>query len=158
MIENVNTSIEQVLYTMGDQIINTYRRKLSDGGTNASGLLGNSVSCIVQTNEGIYDLCLSLQDYWKYVEYGRQPGKFPPIEKIKEWITIKPVVPNIYSGKLPTTEQLSFLIARSIARNGIPAKNYLGSTLDEIREDTSLLEDGITKFIKGKVDLIFKDF
>ena len=157
MIENANTNIERVLYSLGDQIINIYRRKLSDGNTNASGLLGNSISCLVQTNEGVYDLCLSLQDYWKYVEYGRQPGKFPPIDKIRDWITIKPVIPNTYNGKLPTVDQLSFLIARSIARNGVPAKNYLGSTLEEFKQDTALM-DGITQSIKGKVDLIFKDF
>lgn len=84
MNENVNTNIERVLYSLGDQIIDVYRRKLYDGGSNASGLLGNSLSCIVKTEDGIYDLYISMQDYWKYVEYGRQPGKFPPIDVIKQ--------------------------------------------------------------------------
>lgn len=84
MIEKENTNIERVLYALGDQIIDTYRRKLFDGRTNASGLLGNSLSCIVQMEDGIYDLYISLQDYWKYVEYGRQPGKFPPVDAIKQ--------------------------------------------------------------------------
>lgn len=157
MIENENTNIQRVLETLGDQIIDVYRRKLYEGGSNASGLLGNSLSCIVKTEDGVYDLYLSLQDYWKYVENGRQPGKFPPLDVIKQWIQIKPVIPNIRNGKLPTLDQLTFLISRSIARNGIPAKNYLGSTLDIIKQDITL-NDGIHQDIEDKVDLIFKDF
>jgi hypothetical protein len=49
------------------------------------------------------------------------------------------------------------LVSRSIARNGIPAKNYLGSTIEGLKQDTTISE-GITKDLKGKVDLIFKDF
>lgn len=154
---NENTNILRVLETLGEQIIDVYRRKLYEGKTNATGLLGNSLSCIVKTEDGIYDLYLSIQDYWKYVEYGRQPGKFPPLDAIKQWIQIKPVIPDARTGKIPTIEQLTYLISRSIALNGIPAKNYLGSTLEIIKQDPTL-NDGITKDLKGKVDLIFKDF
>lgn len=157
MTENENTNIQRVLYVLGDQIIDTYRRKLFDGGTNASGLLGNSISCIVQTEDGIYDLYISIQDYWKYVEYGRQPGKFPPVDAIKQWIQVKPIIPDARTGKIPTIDELTFLVSRSIARNGIPAKNYLGSTIEGLKQDTTISE-GITKDLKGKVDLIFKDF
>lgn len=157
MNENVNTNIQRVLETLGDQIIDVYRRKLYDGGSNASGLLGNSLSCVVKTEEGVYDLYILMQDYWKYVEYGRQPGKFPPLDVIKQWIQIKPVIPNIRNGKLPTTDQLTFLISRSIARNGIPAKNYLGNTLTEFEYDPQFYE-AIHKDIERNVDLIFKDF
>ena len=157
MIEKENTNIERVLYALGDQIIDTYRRKLFDGRTNASGLLGNSLSCIVQMEDGIYDLYISLQDYWKYVEYGRQPGKFPPVDAIKQWIQVKPIIPDARTGKIPTIDELTFLISRSIARNGIPAKNYLGSTIEGLKQDTTISE-GITKDLQGKVDLIFKDF
>ena len=63
MNENVNTNIQRVLETLGDQIIDVYRRKLYEGGSNASGLLGNSLSCIVKTEDGIYDLYIHLGDF-----------------------------------------------------------------------------------------------
>lgn len=157
MNERENTNIQRVLEALGDQIIDVYRRKLYEGGTNATGLLGNSLSCIVKTEDGIYDLYLSLQNYWKYVENGRQPGKFPPMDVIKQWIQIKPVIPDARTGKLPTIDQLTFLISRSIAINGIQPKNYLENTLREFEYDPQFYE-AISKDIEGNVDLIFKDF
>lgn len=142
--------IIQILQQYGEQIVNDYRRQLYQGGTNASGRLSNSVRSIVTGQDGIYEVSLSLEDYWKWVEYGRNAGKFPPIDKIKEWIQVKPVIPVAYNGKLPTIDQLSYLISRKIANEGIPAKNYLQTTLDQI--DLKPLEDAITRAITNKLD------
>lgn len=149
--------LTKLLENCGDQIIDIYRRKLYEGGSNASGQLGNSLRAIVSVNEGVYVLELALSSYWKYVENGRQPGKFPPLDVIKQWIQIKPVIPNIRNGKLPTLDQLTFLISRSIARNGIPAKNYLENTLREFEYDPQFYE-AINKDIERNVDLIFREF
>jgi hypothetical protein len=62
------------------------------------------------------------------------------------------------TGKLPTLDQLTYLISRSIALNGIPPKNNLGSILEMIKQDTTLINDNVTKDLKIKVDLILKDF
>lgn len=153
----MDSILTKILENCGEQIIDIYRRKLYEGGSNASGQLGNNLRAIVSVNEGVYILELALSSYWKYVEYGRQPGKYPPLDAIKQWIQIKPVIPDARTGKIPTINQLTYLISRSIARNGIPAKNYLGSTIEMIKQDTTLNE-GITKDIEAKVDLIFKDF
>ena len=149
--------LTKLLENCGDQIIDIYRRKLYEGGSNASGQLGNSLRAIVSVNEGVYVLELALSSYWKYVENGRQPGKFPPLDVIKQWIQIKPVIPNIRNGKLPTLDQLTFLISRSIARNGIQPKNYLANTIREFEYDPQFYE-AVTKDIDRNVDLIFKDF
>ena len=149
--------LTKLLENCGDQIIDIYRRKLYEGGSNASGQLGNSLRAIVSVNEGVYVLELALSSYWKYVENGRQPGKFPPLDVIKQWIQIKPVIPNIRNGKLPTLDQLSFLISRSIARNGIQPKNYLANTSREFEYDPQFYE-AFHKDIERNVDLIFKDF
>lgn len=151
----MNDILDKILMQYGDEIIRVYRHK--EAQSKASGLLGNSLRCTVQVSDGIYELCLHIQDYWKYVEYGRQPGKFPPLDVIKQWIQIKPVIPDARSGKVPTVEQLTYLISRSIAMNGIPAKNYLGSTLEMIKQDPTLNES-VHKNIESRVDLIFKDF
>lgn len=143
--------LDRVLERYGNQIIDLYRRKIS----NASGKLGNSLSCFVQTEDGVYDLYIQLEDYWKYLEYGREPGKFPNIEAIKKWIQIKPVLPRAYNGKLPNIEQLTYLISRSIANNGIEPRYYLTNILNNL--DWSDLEDSVTKDVSSRLDIVLKN-
>ena len=140
-----------ILQQYGNQIIDSYRRKLYEGGSNATGLLGNSLTTQVNAEDGIYEVTLQIQDYWKYLEYGRLPGTFPNIDAIRKWIQVKPVIPTVQSnGKIPTLEQLTFLISRKIARDGIEPRYYLNNTLDEI--DLTPLEEGITRSLENTLD------
>lgn len=113
-----------------------YRKKLTDEGVSASGALLNSISATVDINGNMYTVYLSLEDYWKNIEYGRQPGKFPPVDAIRKWIAAKPILPTSdQNGKIPTDEQLSFLIGRKIARDGIPPRPLLSQTVEEVYND-----------------------
>lgn len=140
-----------ILQQYGNQIIDSYRRKLYEGGSNATGLLGNSLTTQVNAEDGIYEVTLQIQDYWKYLEYGRLPGTFPNIDAIRKWIQVKPVIPTVQSnGKIPTLSQLTYLISRKIARDGIEPRYYLNNTLDEI--DLTPLEEGITRSLEKQLD------
>lgn len=79
---------DNVLYNIleqyGNQIINDYRRKLADFQVNASGRLGNSLRTEVHSEDGVYEVTLNIEDYWRYVEYGRLPGSFPNIDALKK--------------------------------------------------------------------------
>ena len=113
-----------------------YKRKLTDKGINASYKLLNSVETTVKRNDDEFVVTIHLEDYWIFVENGRKPGRFPPIDKILEWIRIKPVIP--YSdnrGRLPTEEQLAFLIARKISEQGTEGRNVLFETVDELNRE-----------------------
>ena len=110
-----------------------YKRKLTDKGINASYKLLNSVETTVKRNDDEFVVTIHLEDYWYYVENGRKAGKFPPIDKILEWIRVKPVIPYTDSrGRLPTEEQLAFLIARKIAEQGTEPKHVLAETITEL--------------------------
>lgn len=110
-----------------------YKRKLTDKGINASYKLLNSVETVVRRNDDEFVVTINLEDYWIYVENGRGPGKFPPIDKILEWVRIKPVIPYSDSrGRLPTEESLAFLIARKISREGTEPKRVLAETITEL--------------------------
>ena len=110
-----------------------YKRKLTDKGINASYTLLNSVETTAKRNDDVFTVSISLEDYWYYVENGRKPGKFPPINKILEWIRVKPVIPYSDSrGRLPTEEQLAFLIARKIAEQGTEPRRVLYETITEL--------------------------
>lgn len=112
-----------------------YQYNLNYDNAVASGELINSVRYLFQHNGSRYEVSLQLSDYWKYVENGRRSGKFPPVDKILNWIRVKPVLPRPYNGKLPTEQQLAFLISRKIAREGTKARNILELTLEELNEE-----------------------
>lgn len=122
-----------VLEEYGSAICEKYREELTTRGKNASGILGETVRYIVKRETSSYAVDLSLAAYWQYVEYGRRPGKFPPPDKILEWVRIKPVIPRpLSNGKLPTEKQLAFLIGRKIAREGIAPTPALATSADAI--------------------------
>lgn len=51
--------------------------------------------------------------------YGRQPGKFPNLLAIEQWIEAKGIVPRPdQNGKSISTKSLAYLIGRKIAREG----------------------------------------
>lgn len=145
-----------LLEQYGDQIINDYRRKLAEGNANASGLLGNSLKTEVTYDDEVYEVSLRIQDYWKYLEYGREPGRFPNIDAIKRWIMVKPVLPTpTKNGKLPTIDQLTFLISRKIAREGIEPRMFLTNTIEEL--DLKPLEDAITELLAKRFTKTLKE-
>lgn len=119
------THLERVLNEFADTFIELARQNLDANRTNASHNLYDSFEKIIEIGEDSFKVSIALADYWKYVENGRGPGKFPPIDKIREWIEVKPVqiTPDM-NGKVPTVEQVSFLISRKIANEGTDAQPF----------------------------------
>ena len=125
-------TLEAVLREYGEEVRKQYQTNLTDNNRIASGNLYNC-NFIVEKRGKTYEVALDLQEYWKYVEYGRNPGKFPPTNKILEWIQIKPVIPRPdASGRIPTPKQLAFLIGRKIANEGYEGSNDLTDANDDI--------------------------
>lgn len=127
----------RVLNEYLDVFINNYKGKLASQGWQ-SGKLYNSVRKVsVRNSGGDFSLTLSLEDYWKYIENGRRAGaKMPPITAIKNWIERKNIQPKpmtLKNGKtvVPNINSLSFLIARSIGKNGIKAKPFFKQSINE---------------------------
>lgn len=155
--ENNFSNLEVALQQYGEQLISLYRQRLSRYNVDASGTLGNTLNFIISNEEGTYELALNIQDYWIYVEEGRRPGKFPPINNIKQWIRIKPVLPRGFAGKLPTTEQLAYLIGRKIAEKGTRGRYIYKDTIEELGSFEAF-EEAITKDLNAQVDNVFIDF
>lgn len=114
-----------------DDFVVQLKNKLDSNGTNASGDLSKSIKGIVKQNGKYIVVSIQLNEYWKYIEYGTKPH-FPPVDKIREWISVKPVLPRpMKSGKLPTANQLAFLIARKISKVGTKPKPFLNNTKED---------------------------
>lgn len=131
-----------------DDFVVELKNKLTANGTNASNELKNSIRGIVQQNGKYIVVAIELNDYWKFIEYGTKPH-FPPLSAIKKWISVKPVLPRpLPSGKLPTANQLSYLIARKISKVGTKPQPFLKPTIADF--------DLIGKVYNEVTDLINK--
>ena len=110
--------------------------------------LSNNIKFNLQVNDTVFEIEFQAPEYWKYANYGRGPGKFPPLDKIEDWIVRRKIAPYpTKSGRVPTRKQLSFLIARKIAREGFEGSGFLEKSL---KEQQDYWEDRIS-------DAIYKD-
>lgn len=125
-------NLEAVLNEYGKEVRNQYQLNLIHSDRIASGELLNSCEFDVKLSNRTYQVRLELADYWKYVEYGRKPGKFPPTSKILDWILIKPVLPRPDDKIQPTPKQLAFLIGRKIANEGYEGSKDLEKANDSL--------------------------
>lgn len=154
MIEFKN--LQEALAQYAQAIADKYKTNLESSGRRATGQLITSVNTVVVVNENEFAIDLNLEDYWKYVEEGRGAGKFPPPDKILEWIRVKPILPTpLANGKLPTEQQLAFLIGRKIANEGFQGTHDLQHTMEEVDYEEIIVE-ALDKDIMGGLDEILQ--
>ena len=126
-------NLQQVLDDFIKDVAETYKSLLLRDGKNATGELISSIRPMTpELVNGTFECSLSLAPHWKYVENGRRPGKFPPIDNILDWVKAKPqlVRPNRLDRKELAPRQLAFLVARKIAAKGIQPGNQLEEAMD----------------------------
>ncbi len=115
-----------------------YKDKIIKTGHNASGQLANTQSFEVEYNNDNWLITLKMEEYWKYLEYGRKSGKMPPIDDILSWINVKKILPR--GNKKPITKkQLAYVIARSIGKKGLPATHLLEKSMTEFNFKNKVL-------------------
>ena len=109
------TELQKVLQDFATDIRDRYRDVLANNDHIASRKLVDSIKTQVVIGDNYYEVTMTLEDYWKYVEYDTPPH-FPPLNKILEWIQIKPIIPRPDdNGRIPSPKQLAFLIGRAMA-------------------------------------------
>lgn len=100
--------------------------ELRDAAPEASGDLKNSFEHEVSISGPIVELTVSAAAHAKYVELGRRPGKFPPLDAIRRWCEHKGI-----------ESRAAFPIARSIAQNGIKPRPFIEATTKRSEDDIS---------------------
>ena len=128
-----------VLGEYGKAFADLYKRNLEDKGKVASGALIDSVTYRVDADGGSFEVVLSLEKYWKYIEGGIQPaGVFgnpgwKAYPHILNWISVKPIVPRMgANGKVPTPKQLAGAITHKIVTEGIEPVPVMAETAEEL--------------------------
>ena len=144
----------KALNDFGNFIITNYKSELEAEQMN-NGELYRTISYSVSTDNSGWVISVSLAEYWKYIENGRRAGaKMPPVSAIENWVKVKQIIPHsmtLNSGKtvVPTIPQLSFLIARSIGRRGIPPKPLFKNSFEAAKQQfIQVIKDAITQDIK----------
>ena len=146
-------NLQRVLAEFGNALSERYKEKLTEDDRIASGRLISSVNSkvVVDNNEFIVEL--NLEDWWKYIEFGTKPH-FPPVSKILEWVTVKRILPTpMANGKLPTEQQLAWMIAKKIDRVGTEGTPNLSDSLDEMVMDyEAIIEEALDQDVLGCLD------
>jgi hypothetical protein len=109
---------------------------------------------VTEYNGNLFELYFNLPDYYIFAENGRRPGKFPPPDAILKWIQFKRLVPRPgRDGKVPSTNQLVYLISRKIALHGTEGKHLLQQTIDETYDNlVDRLVEAITNQIENELE------
>jgi hypothetical protein len=131
-------------------IIEELQRLLNENDiTSASNLYNSLDSQFIDSLDGI-QLDVISNDYLKFVDEGRSPGKFPPIDAIKDWVGTKGI-----------DESAAWPIAHKIFKFGIEPKNILDDLIRRsqdnlLREFDTKLIDSVGDDIIDKIKLIQK--
>ena len=129
---------ESLLNSFAQTIVNRYKDKISEY---SSGKLYKTINFEITKGSSNYIVTINLEEYWINIDRGRRPGaKMPPISAIENWIKVRKIIPRpivLKSGKqrVPTVQQLAYVIARSISRTGIAPRPFMRESIDQTIED-----------------------
>lgn len=141
-------NLRKVLNDFGNEFKQQVRDKIYAENALATGELLNSIEFEVEEDETEgFTLYLLHADYFHYVNENTKPH-FPPKGALIDWIESKPIVPRAdENGRLPTVEQLDYLIRRKISVEGTKGHYFFEATLNGLLE----------KYYPLIVDAIYKD-
>ena len=143
-------NLTDVLQRFADELEREYKQNLKDNNRIATGTLYNTAKC--EVIKGEYVVVFHLQDYWRHVEAGRDKtlnnGDGALRRNILKWIEVKKILPKPINGKLPTPQQLAYIISKKIHEKGYKGTQDLSKATDDIWD----------KYREEIYDAIDKDF
>jgi ribosomal protein S19E (S16A) len=129
-------NLTDVLERFAVELEREYKQNLKNNNRIATGKLHDTAKC--EVIKGEYTVVFHLQDYWRYVEGGRDKtknnGDGSVRRNILKWLEVKKILPKPIDGKLPTPQQLSYLISRKIHKEGFKGTQDLSNATDDIWE------------------------
>lgn len=122
----------------------------------ASSNLYNNIDYDIQYDENGFpeSFNIIMEDYWFWVDEGRKPGKFPPVTQIRNWIIEKGINFPPVNGRVPTLEQKTYMIGRSIAQKGTAGIDFTTiATEMTLNQATELFGEAYAEQIEEFLDL-----
>lgn len=140
-------NIIKVLEDIGQHVIESFKADVEKKNGSASGSMVSSTMAEITITDQKITLTVSTVPYFQYADEGRGktvnngPGEVK--KKIRKWIDQKGITPS----RGTTKDQLAFLMARKIHREGFKGKYYRRDIItDSIQQNADLLlADAIKK-------------
>ena len=146
----------EVLKEYAIELRNTLQDSYINDDRIATGDLLNSVEYIIEKDDRQIEVSLQLKEWWQYVEEDTKPH-FPPPDAMLNYIKAKPILPKPdRNGKLPTPNQLAYLIGRKISEVGTTGTHNVRDTVRLINERyEEKIGQAISEDINNELDVIF---
>jgi hypothetical protein len=120
---------------------------------------------LVEKVGGLFEVVILAQDYMKWVNDGRKPGKMPPIAPLMKWVRIKGIRFTKKNGRgFLTTKQTAFVIAKSLSSksNGgggkfLRATNVIQISKNNILKKKDLIIEGAKADFTNLINETFED-
>lgn len=97
----------------------------------ATGRLYNSINVYFEeAQKGEIEIIIEAAKEAQYVEDGRRPGKYPPLQAMLNWVQSKPALTNAELS----IKQRAFLAGRSIAKYGIYPTPFIQNGLENAQQ------------------------
>lgn len=131
--------VSKILQEWGEKYAIDAREALIRKKGKATGRLLESINYELETRDSVISLHINMEDYARFVNDGRGPGKYPPLKEIEDWIKVRGITMKKKPPKGITRERevktLAFLIGRKIATFGTKPKKFLPTVrTSELRE------------------------
>jgi len=142
-------------------IAKSLKSRLEENFSDASGDLGNSITVSAKKSNNSLEVNISMLDYWEALDKGRKPGKQPPINKIKEWLTYpnpraKLGLEGVSNVNIAEVNSLAFLIARKIGKKGTKGNNFASDVFDS-KKVTVDLPNAIADAVFEDLNIVLDD-
>jgi hypothetical protein len=144
--EALYKAVETVLTKYGESITAAIKSNLQNKNSLSTGNLYNSIQFHISFFSQTVSLGILAEDYLKWVDQGRKPGKKPPLSEILQWVKTKRLaskgLPEKKIQGLPEKQKaIAFLIQKSIGLKGTKPKHVVADALKEA-EKTLYIEIG----------------
>lgn len=95
-----------------------------------------------------FTIAIEALEYLDYVDRGRKPGKFPPLDAIRQWVRVKGI-----------PDSATFPIARKIAMEGIKPTDVVSKSLNDVLngDPFNRFQDNTTDWISTLVDELIEN-
>lgn len=148
-------TVEEVLNRYGQDLVQAMKDALHAKDAYASGQLESMMDYDVEPTADGYTLYLVAPDYLKWLDQGTRPH-WAPIEPLQRWVWAKGIVPEERNGKLPTVEQLPYMVQHGIAVNGTEGIHQVNAVADMVfdrweKELQEAMLDDLGYLLKGLV-------
>lgn len=140
--------LELAIEIFGQEWVNEIANQLTIADKVASSKLIRSLgSKVRESSNGQYTIRLLAANHFQYVDSGRSPGTFPPLQAISRWVELKGI-----------SQDAVFPIMKSIQENGIAPANITIKSIQAMEQSRAItkFDDDVFDWTDEVIDNLLK--